>query len=224
MACWAAVLNNCSGGVSREHIISASQFASNSITVVGLRWCPERKRIGLGSLTAKNLCRHHNSELSPADGEAARFKRLLDAIHSPGPLPFRVSVDARLVEQWLLKTTINLALQEPDSGLDVTPELVRRAFRVDPTPPGQGLFLVLEEGEQVGDPDAPDIDFETLRRADDGAAVLAIFIFHGWRVLYALDGAPPVRGAFRPRQANHGTSWLRFLWRPPIAPDDTEMR
>lgn len=224
MACWAETLGNCSGGISREHIISASQFDTASITVVGLPWCPEPKSVGLASLVAKNLCRHHNTELSPSDREAARFKRRLDDIHTPGALPVRVSVDARLIEQWLLKTTINLTLQEPGSGLDVTPQLVRRAFRIDPTPPKRGFFLVVEKGEQVGDPKAPVMRFETLRRTNDGAVVMALFVLHGWRALYAFDGAPVVRGAFRPRRADHGASWLRFRWRPAFAPDDELMR
>lgn len=222
MGCWAESLGNCGGGVSREHIISASQFDTNSITVVGLPWCRELKDVGLGSLVAKNLCRHHNSELSPADREAARFKRLLDAIHSAGALPVRVTVDARLIEQWLLKTTINLTQQEPGSGLDVTPDLVRRAFRLEPTPPAQGFFFVVEVGEQVP-PDAPALRFETRVRNEDHAVVLALFVFHGWRALYAFDGAPAVRGAMRPRRADHGDSWLRFRWRPEFAADDRLM-
>lgn len=227
MPCWAESLGDCRCGVSREHIISASQFNSTSITVVGLPWCPDPMKVGLASLVAKNLCRYHNNALSPSDQEAARFKRRLDDIHAPGALPVRVTVDARLIEQWLLKTTINLTLQEPGSGLDVTPDLVRRAFRLEPTPPRQGFFLVVEVGEQLPhrewalqEDGEPGLLFETRVRDHDHAVVLALFVFHGWRALYAFDGAPAVRGAMRPRRADHGDSWLRFRWRPEFAADD----
>ena len=40
--------------------------------------------MGLASLVAKNLCVHHNNELSPVDAEAKRFKDGLSAIyHQP---------------------------------------------------------------------------------------------------------------------------------------------
>ena len=70
MSCWASSLGDCGGGISREHIISASQFDEETITLQCLPWCKEPKTIGLASLVAKNLCRDHNTALSPVDEEA----------------------------------------------------------------------------------------------------------------------------------------------------------
>jgi hypothetical protein len=218
--CWAAAMGGCGGGASREHIISQSQFDSKSITIQGLQWCrDEPKSVGLASLVAKNLCRDHNSGLSPADSEAARLKRALrdlSGLRQPD-----VVVDARLVERWLLKTTINLALQEPGSGLDVTPALVLRAFGAEPTPKHEGFFMVAEVNETVGGRDG-EFGFETMQRISDDAMVMSIFKFHGWRLLYAFAGAPPVRGALRPRSLV-GSFTLRFDWKPDFDADDGQM-
>ncbi len=107
--------------MSREHIISRSQFDGDSITLQGLPWCREPKTVGLASLVAKNLCRDHNTQLSAADLEAKRFKDALGAIGTSVVVPVKVKLDARLIEQWLLKSTINLALQTPDSGIELSP-------------------------------------------------------------------------------------------------------
>lgn len=40
MTCWASSLRNCGGGMSREHIISRSQFDVDSITLHGLLVVP----------------------------------------------------------------------------------------------------------------------------------------------------------------------------------------
>src|SRR5579862_8503717 len=98
MSCWAASLGGCGGGASREHMVSASQFDTETITVQGLPWCRDApKTIGLASLVAKNLCRDHNKALSPVDKAAMKFKRALYAARTDG-LPFPVNLDARLIE------------------------------------------------------------------------------------------------------------------------------
>jgi hypothetical protein len=208
--------------MSREHIISASQFDEGSITMHGLPWCKEPRKIGLASLVSKNLCRDHNTALSPVDEEARKLKHALKTVfHSP-TLPLRLQLDARLVERWLLKTTINLALQEPDSGLDVAAVLVRYAFGLDVPPQGQGFFLVAEVGEQIGY--ANEVRFEGTARRNDGRMVIAAFVLHGVRVLYAFEGAPAVRGAMRCRRWNKDNHWVKFRWRPELAATDTAMR
>ena len=61
-------MGECSGGLSGEHIISASLFLGDNIGVKGLPWCREGHRfIGKSSYTANILCRKHNSDLSPVD-------------------------------------------------------------------------------------------------------------------------------------------------------------
>lgn len=221
MTCWASSLGNCGGGMSREHIISKSQFDTDTITLHGLPWCKEPKTVGLASLVAKNLCRDHNKALSPADDEARRLKLAFKTIMSSPKLPLRQRFDARLVERWLLKTTINLALQEPNSGLEPTGELVRYAFGVESAPAGQGFFLVAELGEDIAYKNQ--VRFESVTRRDDGRMVVGAFVFHGVRALYAFDGAPAVKGAMRTRQLNMGLHWLKFRWSPELASGDRVM-
>lgn len=219
--CWAASLGNCGGGISREHIISASQFEETSITVEGLPWCREPRTVGLASLVAKNLCRDHNTALSPADNEARRLKLAFKTMLQSPILPVRQRFDARLVERWLLKTTINLALQEPGSGLDPTPEFVRYAFGQATPPAGEGFFFVAELGEDISY--RGKIRFESVTRRDDGRMVIGAFMFHAIRILYAFKGAPEVAGAFRVRRTNVGGHWAKFQWNPELALDDRRM-
>jgi hypothetical protein len=219
--CWAQSLGDCAGGPSREHIISKSQFNSDKIAVEGFSWCEKQKIVGLASLVAKNLCVHHNNALSPVDAEAKRFKDALGEIYSNPSLPVRVRLDARLVERWLLKTTINLALQDPESGIDLSDEIVRRAFGCSPTPRAQGFFAIAELGDRQRQENS--IRFESIMRRDSGRLVLGAFILHGWKALYAFEGAPPVNGAMRVRQWNYAPHWLRFRWSPNLETDDTVM-
>lgn len=220
-SCWAQALGNCSGGPSREHIISKSQFDDDQITVEGLPWCKEPKTVGLASLVAKNLCVHHNTALSPADAEAKRLKDGLSAIYHKPVLPVRLRLDARLIERWLLKTTINLALQEPGSGIDLSDEIVRRAFGLSSTPRSQGFFAIAELAEQQTYQTS--IRFESFMRSKDGRLVLGGFNVHGWRALYAFEGAPPAVGGLRIRGWNYAQHWLRFRWNPDLEPGDTVM-
>lgn len=205
--------------MSREHIISASQFDANSITVSGLPWCKEPKTVGLASLVAKNLCREHNAALSPVDNEMRRFRVASKTLMDSPTRPVRISLDARIIERWLLKTTINLARQWSDSGLEVTAELVRIAFGLATPPPSHGFFLVATMDE--------DIEYKNQIRfrvaAKDDRMVIAAFSLHGIRSLYAFSGAFAVKGAMRARQVNFGSHWLKFRWNPTLAPNDTSM-
>lgn len=239
MPCWAETIGGCGGGLSSEHIISRSQFEDRQITVQGLPWCKdEPKTVGLASLVARNLCRDHNTALSPVDAAAARLNRAFKVIFHQPSLPVRVQFEARILERWLLKTTINLALQDPGSGLAPTPELVRRAFGMEPTPKGQGLFMLAEQGENLRY--AHGLRFESMARRETGQMVLGAFVFHGVRLLYAFDGAPAVRGALRARMyewksppspdappvlpfLGSSTHWIRYRWIPMFDPDDAIM-
>ena len=70
--CWANILHDCNGGISREHIVSKSLFISSQIDVKGFSWCKEQsKLVCLANLTKKCLCKKHNSNLSPLDLAAA---------------------------------------------------------------------------------------------------------------------------------------------------------
>ena len=71
--CWAAPLGGCGGGISREHLVSKCVFPDQSIFVRGLDWClDEPKEVRIETLTAKILCKDHNSALSELDSEVGR--------------------------------------------------------------------------------------------------------------------------------------------------------
>src|SRR5688500_9935061 len=71
MNCWAHSLGDCDDKQSREHLVSASLWEGDSITVQGFPWCRDAPAtIGLANLTSKVLCKRHNSLLSPLDSEA----------------------------------------------------------------------------------------------------------------------------------------------------------
>jgi hypothetical protein len=122
-------------------------------------------------------------------------------------------LNARLIEQWLLKTTINLSLQQPGSGLDITDELVRRAFGLAPTPARQGFFVIAELRERLGPKKR--IHFETMVRKEDRRVVWSAFVFHGLRMAYAFDGAPKVVGTIRIRQIGDDGG-AQFFWDPEV--------
>ncbi len=209
--CWAASLGRCGGGITGEHIISKSQFSSQGVTLQGFSWCKEPKTIGLQSLVANNLCRNHNTALSDADTEALklleaiqeRVDRTAQTKRAKAPPPHKVvTLDGRRLEQWFLKTTINIALQgtSRDSGLflddAVRRELVEVSFGRTYFEPPCGVYGVAEMGENIAAPGG--IRFEALNRNVDGGVVGTMFVFHGHRFWLALPGAPEVKGQMQP--------------------------
>ena len=81
------------------------------VAVKGFPWCrDEHKTIGVGSVTAKRLCKHHNSKLSKTDDAAIIFfKALRDQFESTAKSR-TVKVSRNNLERWFLKTAINLSL------------------------------------------------------------------------------------------------------------------
>ena len=223
-ACWASSLGACSAKISREHIISASQFGgAKAITLSGLPWCPKPKTVGLASLVANNLCSKHNSDLSPVDAEAAKFRDALGAFIEPHLIPVAHHLDARLIERWLLKTTINIALQGKPPDIDVTVDLVRAAFGVEPPPAGKGFFFVAELGDRIPF-QGGQLRFETMIRKDTRKIALSFFSFHGSPLLYAFPGAPQIRGASRLRECKRDEGdRIQLVWRPPLPRNDHVM-
>jgi hypothetical protein len=202
--CWASSLGSCGGGPSREHLISKSQFSTDKVTVKGFTWCPDAKTIGIGSLVAKNLCRDHNMQLSPADAEASRLLQGLIQINQRTEAWKRgerrprivLQFEAARIEQWLLKTTFNLALQggSAHAGLFVEghpdERLVRIAFGLEEFPEPEGLYWIVALGGKIEGSEVGSIEWESLVRPEDRAVVGARFQFHGHRIWLALPGAP----------------------------------
>ena len=132
--CYLASSLNCGGGLSREHYISRALIDQRDVFVRGMPWQKaEVQRLSPDSLTAKILCRRHNSALSPLDAHAQRlFLGIEEASHhaskrslSRKPQFFMTSGDA--VELWAMKTLAGLYASEIDFE---TPGYKFRAFAV----------------------------------------------------------------------------------------------
>ncbi len=60
--CYLASSQNCGGGLSREHYISRALIDQRDVFVRGMPWQKaEVQRLSPDNLTAKILCRRHNS-------------------------------------------------------------------------------------------------------------------------------------------------------------------
>lgn len=150
--CWAKCLGSCSGGLSREHIVSAAFFEGEVISVKGLDWTQDEEReIGLGNAVSKILCRAHNNSLSPLDAEikTARecFRKLSELVNKDKQTEeFVGTIDGIKFERWLLKTTINFIRASPKKYSNFFPDylLTQMAFGVTPFnyKTGQGLYMV----------------------------------------------------------------------------------
>lgn len=107
--CWASDLGPCAGGLSREHLISASVLRASRIYVSGFDWClNEEVAVGLQSLVRRHLCSRHNSLLSELDEAGSQ---VVHAFESNGVDPDKAELDGMLFERWLLKCAINLSYE-----------------------------------------------------------------------------------------------------------------
>ncbi|MEQ1734982.1 MAG: hypothetical protein ABL886_00965 [Rhodoglobus sp.] len=162
----------------------------------------------VGALTVKNLCRDHNSALSPTDLASKELTRALvdfvetsharkksGIVHPPKVL----TVDGALLERWFLKTVLThlagaegLPIGSPEPAPDTpTGALVEMAFGRRPIVPPIGLWLASYVDEQVSTRQ----DFSMLPIIKDGIYVTALlFIFRGIRFVVGLDAdlPPPI--------------------------------
>lgn len=116
--CWAES-SECSGALTKEHVVSAS-----ILRYLGpLRTVKRGKtfNLGVGSYVVRNLCARHNGLLSRFDSEALRLFKVLSALaknqphelierNSRGQLIARIS--GRALERWFAKTFMNSAIFE----------------------------------------------------------------------------------------------------------------
>lgn len=199
--CWASPLGGCGGKISREHLVSRALFIGDHIAVQGFPWCKnEPKTIGLANVTAKILCRKHNSDLSDLDSAAAKF---FDAIRQatricnvrsklkPGIWHVkRFAVDGLKLERWFLKTLINLAWTAkhpigPQSEMIGVPsaDLVEIAFGLKQFERGAGLYTVAHVGQLIHSNDT--VQFAPMIK-DDLYIAGGLFVFRGFRFLFIL--------------------------------------
>jgi hypothetical protein len=149
MECWASILGDCSGPISREHYVSDGIFDGESVTAFGLSWCKTAPiQIGLGSAVAKVLCKRHNEALSPFDAEASRLSRFLSEHVQELPLePAEHRANGHRLEKWALKTFANLAYigaldQVAHTRTQPSDFVVEHIFRDAPLPSGVGLYFI----------------------------------------------------------------------------------
>lgn len=203
--CWASCLGDCDGGMSREHLVSRCLF-EKEVRVKGLPWCKDmEKTIGIGGLTSKFLCRHHNSVRSELDDAAKQTLdtlleacKLFDARRNIITTRWTVRyfiTDMLLLERWCLKTLINVNLSGKP-GLPVDPEgrsnrpteeLVRIVFGLDRFPPPKGLYRIAENGKNI---DLGDGHIHMTTKSRDGRLGAAEFTLWGLRFLLSLIPEP----------------------------------
>lgn len=209
MTCWAAPLGGCAGKLSREHIVSDGLWTGPSITVQGFPWCARSPiTVGRAAITAKILCREHNSLLSPVDeGGILAFQALRQATQLAQrrrKIPQRqwmlhcFTVDGDLLERWFLKTAINIAsmgatpvqwLQEATA--DGLPALfVEAAYGRTRLPAPMGLYAAATPGETVNDIES--VELAPILTPDEKVAAF-IFRFAGARFLLSMVDAPMPR-------------------------------
>lgn len=204
MGCWAADLGDCDGKLSGEHIVSAGLWSGPWLTVEGGPWGTPRE-LGLANLTAKILCRRHNSRLSEADTAGAdAFAAITASIaltNARKSIPAQpwmrhgFSVDGPGLERWFLKTAINVAIflkreppwaHDPKHGLPPR-DVVEMAFGIRPVPRPFGLYTVAA----VGDPIVSKEEVRCHMLYAKGKRVAgATFVFRGFEFMLNLTSAP----------------------------------
>ena len=143
-SCWAERLGDCDGPLSKEHVISSAVFDETMLEVEGIHAFGDvRKTVSTAALTARVLCRGHNSQLSPLDSEAAR---LSDAIKASriGSDPVMHQVNGILLERWALKVLVNLlASRWTEKGyLPPGLDIIEKVFGSEPILAPSGLYVL----------------------------------------------------------------------------------
>jgi hypothetical protein len=198
--CWAALIGGCKGRLSREHLVSDGLLAGPTVVAIGFSWCKDTPvEVGLASLTAKHLCRQHNSDLSPVDQagidafQAFRDYAILaterDKQRSRKWKLRRFEADGPLLERWFLRTGINLSLvQQTQNDWHLTGEhvqsvpelLVKAAFGLDHLKKPMGLYVGGNIGENIAFTDS--VSFAPVL-GSDGDILGFAFTFQGLRFL-----------------------------------------
>jgi len=207
--CWAGSLGNCGGGISREHYVSQCVFPDQAIFVQGLDWClNEPKEIRIETLTAKILCKDHNSALSELDSEAGRafdsFREFTRDKIQREKMPYinwafkQQTIDSRKLERWCLKTLLNFSFgrnliigpgsHKPGS---VPAELARIAFGLEDFTDGRGIYIAYGLNETL---DLYD-HINYIAKAHESHLVMGLFRLCGFR--FYLNLFPTEGGALR---------------------------
>jgi hypothetical protein len=204
--CWANALGACASKMSREHYVSKAFFSGPAVTVQGFSWCKtEPKTVSLAAATAKILCEKHNSSLSPLDAEAASYMRVvrqhLQLTENRSKSRFvayhirHFSVNAQLLERWLLKVLLNLCFESKMLiGLDGEAEgmpalsLVQICFGQSAFQGRAGMYVASYNGMSMEMGEA--LRFSPLVRSDN-KIVGGFFTVAGVNFFLSLDPLGP---------------------------------
>ncbi len=137
--CYAAPLGGCSGGLSREHYISAAVLreVGGKVWIEGAARTPAAA-YGVDALAAKVLCRHHNNQLSSLDAVAAdafRIMREFQTAFDAGATRTEsqsATVNGYALERWMLKLALGMlaARQLRDPQRDQPTASVRQGYEL----------------------------------------------------------------------------------------------
>jgi hypothetical protein len=231
--CYMKELGSCSGGISREHLISEAIIrllaGDGDFTVAGLPWIPpgEFKAIGPKSLVATCLCRKHNSAIHALDDAALAFFTMLKSCLDRSTDTLRFIVSGHDIERWLLKTLKAMAASgNLAHGQEKLPGVFSSDVRVldmldTPSlwPGSTGLYCIMRAGELTENHNRFQLAPLSNQRGEVGGLWTNILGLSFILMLEPLDIAqnPQLAGAvFRPGQivVTHpgSTSWLVLSW------------
>jgi hypothetical protein len=114
--CWANVLGQCSGSITKEHLITKALYKSKSIHVDGTPWLNGPSvEIGRKAFASNILCKGHNNKLSYADNEAVKLSKAFCLAQNPMKRPNsiilqpppEIKISGTLFGRWMCKTHCN---------------------------------------------------------------------------------------------------------------------
>lgn len=155
-SCYANILGNCEGGISREHFISKNILEQiGNLSTNGIPWLQHLEgTIKPSSLVAKCLCQKHNNFLSPLDVLSGKvfstFKGFANRTNE------RVIIPGKLFELSMLKMLIgSLGTKRIEYKskkyipADLEAHWIRVLYGQEPMPEGCGLYIHTKIGETL---------------------------------------------------------------------------
>lgn len=211
--CYANILNNCDGGISKEHYISHNilkTFEENkSVKIMGLPWIAQNtfSLISPDSLTAKILCVNHNSALSTLDNEMGRFMKTIKNFDSDfisqNPQNDFTIFSGEDIERWMLKTICdfiaskNIAKNGKKEELIIKNEYLDIIFNNKDLPKFWGLYFSATLNQKTQKFDS----FSLLPFIYEDEIKAVEFLFHNFK-FYLILGTPNYTnpfGVYRPQ-------------------------
>lgn len=147
--CYAKILGNCDGPLTREHFVSLSVLTliaggeDKTLSVGGFSWIPEgeTKELDPKSVVSKILCYRHNEDLSRLDTEALKFFRFLHHGYDVS----EEEVNGLLLEKWMLKCAIGISKVGNKSNFESTiaieDGMISLLFNDNPIEEPRGFFF-----------------------------------------------------------------------------------